>query len=365
MKQLDKLILLELIGPWVFGVAIFTVMVMAGTILFQLTSYIVSGIDPRLIAELFFLLMPAILAKTLAMAMLLAALLAFGRFSGDSEIVALKAGGASVPRMMVPVLAFGLAVGIIAFALNEQVVPRASFAAQSLKAQIEKKVHGQPQFTAIWNENKLRAMMMAEDFNLPTGTLKGVTVKAFDNNGNPSFILLAPSMKYTDEQHWELGPGAVLISADGSRVLNLGATYPISSVAEPPKPEDILAVNLKDLDTFSMAQMAERIRAAKTNPTFKKDQLANLEYGYYNKIALPLATLVFALLGATLGIRSHRTGTATGFWLSVIIIFAYMFMANWMNIYAMGGVVPPYVASFLPCIVGFVVGAILMVRKNH
>ena len=44
MSRIDKLVLQEIFGPWGFGVAIFTVLIMAGTYLFKITDYIVQGV---------------------------------------------------------------------------------------------------------------------------------------------------------------------------------------------------------------------------------------------------------------------------------------------------------------------------------
>ncbi|MFN8218578.1 MAG: hypothetical protein U0S12_00390 [Fimbriimonadales bacterium] len=70
MKRLDRLIVGELAGPWVFGVGIFTVLIMAGTYLFKITDYIVQGISPATVLQLSVVLLPAIMVKTFAMAML-------------------------------------------------------------------------------------------------------------------------------------------------------------------------------------------------------------------------------------------------------------------------------------------------------
>ncbi|MCH8980291.1 MAG: LptF/LptG family permease, partial [Armatimonadetes bacterium] len=85
----------------------------------------------------------------------------------------------------------------------------------------------------------------------------------------------------------------------------------------------------------------------------------------WNKLALPLAALVFGLVGAPLGIRNHRAGTATGFALSVVIIFGYMMLANAMSIMAQGGRMPAFIASFTPIVIGLVVAMVLIQRRNR
>lgn len=365
MKRVDRLILGELAGPWMFGVAIFTVLIMAGTWLFKLTDYIVSGIDILTIARFTLLVLPGVMVKTFAMAVLLAALLAFGRLSSDSEVVALRAAGASIGRIMVPVAVFSAAVAALAFAINETVVPYAAYQGTAMKGEIEKRLRGggEPIFRPVYVEGKLKAMVMAQDFSLQERRLKGVTIVAVDKDQHPTFLLHADGLEFKDDRNWKVTGGGRLFAYDGSTVADIGEIWP-GVVSEPPKPEDIAAGTVRDLDSFSMAQMQQRLAMARLNPSFDKAQIANLEYGYYNKVSLPLAALIFGLVGAPLGIRNHRTGAAAGFWISVLIIFGYMMLANLMAVYAQGGAIPAYVASFSPLAIGLVFAAFLIHRKN-
>ncbi|MEQ1936541.1 MAG: LptF/LptG family permease [Fimbriimonadaceae bacterium] len=119
MKRIDRLIIGELAGPWMFGTAIFTTLIMAGTYLFKITDYLANGVSFAVVLKLTLLLLPGVIVKTFSMAVLLATLLAFGRLSSDSEIVALRAAGASLGRIMMPVAVFGVVVAAIAFGVNE------------------------------------------------------------------------------------------------------------------------------------------------------------------------------------------------------------------------------------------------------
>jgi len=367
LKRIDRLILGELVGPWGFGVAIFTVLIMAGTYLFKLTDYVVSGIPVSTILKLTVLLLPGVMVKTFSMAVLLAALLAFGRLSSDSEIVALRAAGSSVGRIMVPVGAFGVVVAMFAFFVNETVVPWAAYQGFALRGDIEKRIQmrGEPIFHVVNDpkDGKVVAMISALDFNLQERSLKEVWVHTYQKNGEPSWNLHAERLRFTDAENWSVVGEAKLFDYDLKFPIVVKDIWP-SEVAQPPKIDDIAASRLKDLDSFSMGQMQERIRLAKLSPTFPQNQLRNLEFGYWNKLALPMAAIVFGLVGAPLGIRNHRTGAASGFWMSVIIIFAYMMTANFMAQFALGGKIPPWAASFTPIVIGMVVAGYTIHRKN-
>lgn len=368
MRRLDALIVKELFGPWAFGVAIFTVLIMAGTYLFKITEYIVGGAGASLVVELSLLLLPGIMAKTFPMAMLLAALLAFGRLSGDSEIVAMRATGASLPRMMLPVGLFGVAVAALAFAVNELLVPSAALRATALQERITAALSGTSWRTLsypVYDRGVLKAMVGAQNFEIGSGRLQGAYVIAYDARREPSYVLFADRLVFTTEDDWKIEGPARLLSADGSHMVRLeNGAWPTQVPRIKADPKAFVAATLRDLDALSMRQMHAQIETAKQNPTFDPAQIANLEYGYFNKIALPAAAIVYALVGAPLGIRSHRTSAASGFWLSVLIIFCYISLANLMNIFAQGGRIHASVASFTPLVIGLLVAGFAIWRKN-
>ena len=369
MKKIDRLIIGELLGPWFFGVAIFTVLISAGQFLFQITQYLASGADVVQTLKLLTLLMPGVIAKTFSMAVLLATLLAFGRLSGDSEIVALRAGGVSLGRIMAPVAVFGVAVSLLAMGFNEIIVPSATLNAIETRLGLDADVKGrkdQATSRAIYEEGRLKTMLVATDFNMSKRSLTGVVLTVFDKEGMPELFFWADEMVFTSESDWRLprGGNGIFVNS-GTRISTTGDVFP-SEVPNPDvTPEDLITQALKDLDALSMAQMREQIKRERQRPDFDAKQVANLEFGLWNKIALPLAALVFGLLGAPLGIRNHRAGTATGFALSVVIIFGYMMLANAMSIMAQGGRIPAYMASFTPILVGLCVAVVFIRRRNR
>jgi len=370
MKRIDNVILREILGPWCFGVGMFSVVVFAGSYLFQLSQLMVNGAPPMQVAELTFLYLPGVIIKTFPMALLLAALLAFGRLSSDSEIVAMRAAGVSIRRMMYPVAAFSAAIAVLSFALNELIVPPATMSALALQDRIANQLNSagnQPLAFSLKDQNtgNLTALVSAKDFNLGSQQLVGVTITVYDKAGLPSFYLYAPLFQFKDDKNWHIFGGSKITSIDGTYVANLsGETWPPEVPTIPMTPQDLLRGTLKNLDAYSLAEMQKEIREAKADPAVKRKQIANLEYGFWNKFALPLAALVYGLLGAPLGIRNVRTGAAAGFAVSVAIIFVYITLANLMNVYAMGGAIPAYVASFTPLVIGLIAAGVIIWRRN-
>ncbi len=349
----------------------FTVLIMAGSFLFQLTRYLSEGISPFVVAQLATVLIPGIMVKTFPMAVLLAGLLSFGRLSGDSEIVALKAAGLSIGRIMVPVAVFGSIVASVTFGVNEFVVPKATQKAVGIQKTIESQLNGktaQEMSQAIYQDGKLKASFWASDFSFVHRTLKNVIITVYDDKELPSAYLYVDELEFSDKEHWEIRGGGQLTPANGSTSIKFSNAFPTGVPELKSTPEELLAKSLRDLDALPMHEMRQQIEKLKRSPKMTRElqsQITNLEFGHWNKISLPLAALVFGLVGAPLGIRSHRVAMAAGFWQAVLIILLYFFLTNVMGIAAQGGRVPAFVASFLPIVAGLIAGIVLIHKRNN
>ncbi len=370
MNRLDRLIIRELIGPWFFGVFIFTVLIFTSILLVRVTDWVVKGVSLDVVFQLIMLLLPGMLVKTFSMALLLATLLSFGRLSNDSEIVAIRAAGASLFRVIRPVLVFGLIVAAGAFSINEWVVPRFSLRAtnvqQDIKQGLDANRIGRPVFNVIYDEGKAVGFMGALDLDVSRNLLANVHVVTFDKLGKPSYVLFAEELEYVGVKEWEIRKGARVVSVDGTDVVVLKDKAWPANVARPvATPKNLLASVLDDLDAFSMSEIAQQIKSLREDPSSDPRQVRNLEFGYFNKIGLPLSVVIFGMLGAPLGIRSHRSGVASGFALSIALSFAYLIVANFGAVYAKAGRIPPYAASFAPVVLGFVAACVLIYRKNQ
>ena len=369
MKKVDRLIISELFGPWLMGVAMFSTLLLAATSLDKITNLIVGGASPELVAKITLLVVPPTLINTFAMATLLGSLLAFGRLSNDSEIVALRAGGASMYRIMVPVGIFTLVVACVTYILNDTLVPYATKQAESLIQEASKVASNQskqPTFNVQEENGQVTLTIQALDFSLEKRTLTNVTIIGWDNERKPTFTMFADQLRFNDRKDWRILGASKLISADGrDRTDFKEGVWPGQLPQIAATPEEIVAQKIKNPDYFTSAELRDQISKAKITNSLLPAEIRDREYWLWNKIAIPLAAFVFGVLGATLGIRSHRAGTGAGFALAIVIMFTYQTIARFMNQWAMGGVIPPMAAAFTPLVLGLGIAGLIMWRRNN
>lgn len=351
------------------GIALFGTLIFASVILTRITEWVVQGVSPERVVQLAVLMLPAILIKSAAMAALLACLLGFGRLGGDSEIVAIRASGASLFRVMRPVFMASMVVAAILFVINESMVPWASQQATALQIEVRReadKLKGARNINrAVTLGDGTTLMLSAIDFSLVSQTLSKASMVVYNKERQAVWWVQADEMKYVGDRDWRLYGKVRLISGDGHNVIDLEDGIWPKEIEKPDlTPSNLLAGVANDLDVFSMKQIYAEIETMRREPIPNTRVIANLEFGFWNKIALPLNVVIFSLLGSPLGIRHQRTGVGTGFAVSIGVTFLYIMVSNLLAVYSKSGAIPPFAASFTPVLLGGVAAALAIWRKN-
>ena len=108
MRLLSRYLLRQLVAPFLFALAALTSLMLLSQIAKKFGALVGKGLPWAVIAEVFALSLPFIVAMTLPMAVLLAVLYAFSHLAADNEITAMRASGISVYQVLTPVLAWGV-----------------------------------------------------------------------------------------------------------------------------------------------------------------------------------------------------------------------------------------------------------------
>jgi lipopolysaccharide export system permease protein len=136
VKILNRYVLREHVGPFLFAVTALTSLMLLQYIARRFGDLVGKGIGWDVILEFFLLSIPFTVAMTLPMAVLVAVLYAFSRLGAENEVTAFKAGGVSSRSLLNTVLvgATGLALGMVLF--NDQVMPWANHRLATLQLNI-------------------------------------------------------------------------------------------------------------------------------------------------------------------------------------------------------------------------------------
>ena len=96
-----------------------------------------------------------------------------------------------------------------------------------------------------------------------------------------------------------------------------------------------------------------------------KENKSELKIDLYDKIALPLTTIVLVLIGVPLAITPPRVRYNRGFLFSILIIFAYYLIRALSISFGETGALIPCLAAFMPNMILTVIGIALYYRKVY
>ena len=135
LSLLDRWLVKELIGPLLFFIALFTLLLLTGGVMFELVRQMVDKNLPAGIAlQVLLLSIPRWMAFSVPIGTLMASLFVFTRLSANNELTALRSLGVSTVRMISAALVLSMLMTLFTFVLNDVVVPRSQrYAEVSLK----------------------------------------------------------------------------------------------------------------------------------------------------------------------------------------------------------------------------------------
>src|SRR5712691_5388972 len=102
MRSIDRCIYKELVGPLLISLTVLTFIVFTREFGRFAEILIRKSAEPATILEVCLALLPSILIFTIPISFLIGTLIAFSRLSSDSEIIALRACGISMFRLLSP-----------------------------------------------------------------------------------------------------------------------------------------------------------------------------------------------------------------------------------------------------------------------
>jgi lipopolysaccharide export system permease protein len=359
MRILDKYILKETIMTFIFGICAFSAVFLGSGTLLRIAQYITQyGASFSAIVRLIIYSLPGIIVWTFPMSMLLAALLTFGRLSGNSEIIAMKACGVSFKRLVTPVIAFSLGVSIFSIGFNEYVVPASNQAYTDLvRYEIQGNTSPESQEHIIIKQiqdGNIQRLVYARKYDAETGNLDNLSIQEFEQ-GKMVRVENAEYAKWSVDE-WVMYNGVLydLSQPNTERMMKFDSqVLPINQT-----PKQIIKSQKKP-DEMTIKELREQINIMKSQYVDTK----KLEIELYQRFTVPMASLMFALIGAPLGIQPNRSSSSIGFGISIIIIFIYYTLMTLAGAIGQNSFIPPVIAVWIPNIVTLIAG-IYLIRKE-
>lgn len=372
LSVMDRYIATELTMPFLFGMGMFSSVGVAIGTLFDLMRKITEfGLPLSLALKVLALKMPEFIGYAFPMSTLLAALMTYSRFSSDSELVALRSSGISFYRLVTPAIVLSFFVTGLTFTFNQAIVPRANFeAANTLQNALwNKDIPSYQEKNILYQEfqktkegeasQTLSRLFYSREFD--GRQMRGLTILDFSEKDLNQIITADTATWNPDRNSWDFFDGTIYVVAADASYRNI-IKFQRQELQISRAPLD-LATKGRDYAQMNIAESEAYLELLLQSGDEQK--IRRLMVEIQRKYALPFVCVVFGLGGAILGIRPQRTSKATGFGISVLIIFGYYLLSTVCGTFGDTGVLSPFLAGWLPNILGLATVSAMLVRVNR
>ncbi|MEO7454292.1 MAG: LptF/LptG family permease [Fimbriimonadales bacterium] len=358
MKTLDRYILKELAAPLLIGTVSVVLMFLANTLIAYAQEVFSRDIPIESVLQYLLLKVPQTLNMTLPVGVTLAGSLAISRLIRESEMTAMRAAGISIRRILVPFLVVGALVSMLSFYLAEFVTPKtearasetmrkifASAEAVDLRSNVLLKLNNGEYHASIGTVRKNdKGQVVIEDILVFQKPKRG-----------EDWVVQAPTALYDDGVLQLFDAKAIKISGDQAQFF-----YP-----------KVWEVNLRmSLDDFFGVQAPESMSITELRKSMLEwkaegQDTRAVEIVYHNKIAVPMACLVFSLFAPVVALYFSRSGAFVGVLVAIVIVFLYYNI--WIltsQVLSKGWILPPIVGAWLPNVLFFAAGLYALWRAE-
>ena len=349
---LDRYLWRHVRDIFLFGVAVFTVLLLINHLFFLARLILQQGAPFLIAVQLLIYRMPYFLAFSFPMAMLLAALMTVGRLSDAQEITAMRTGGVSLIRITASIVAAGILVAALTLGFNEWLVPEAENRYREAFTRLIEEPVQPVQDEVLFRETQdgVESVYFARRFFADQGVMEGVVVNQFEGR-RLQRLIEAPTARYLGEQ-WVFQDGTMYLLTGPTTV---ATRFDRLVLALRRTPREI-ALPRREPSEMSIRELRATIRLLERS----RQNTSRYAVEIQSKFSVPASAALFALLAAPLGLRPHRGGSSIGFGLSIVVLVAYYIMLSMTLTLGQGGRLPPVLAAWLPDAVLAAVGGSLV-----
>ncbi len=358
MNMIDRYILKQFLTTLIFAIVALCVIFLVVNLMENLDDFIDQNAKLSIIAQYYLSFFPEILKILTPVAVLISTLFTIGRLSSSNELTAMKTGGMSIYRLMIPLIVFSLALSLGQLYFNGWIVPQAN----QKKIEIEQvylnksKAKAGTLFNLFFRDTPARNVMMQYyQSNERSGYQVGI--EDYSSETSPRLTSRIEAERITWHQnHWLLIKGIKRKYNNGEVTTSRFDTLSIS-------------LNIRHQQLVKLKMLPEEM-----NFDEMKDYLKVLEMGgkdtrqdkidYYAGFAFPFANFIVILFGVPFASVKQKGGIAIQIGAAMVIVFAYLIFTEVSKTIGYANNLDPILTAWSANVIFFFVGIVVLIKTK-
>ncbi|MGB0065815.1 MAG: LPS export ABC transporter permease LptG [Terracidiphilus sp.] len=364
-RILDEYIMREFTNMFFLVLAGFVTLMVVFTFFDLVGDILRNRVALSIVGEYLVNLAPSMLYQIAPLAVLIAALVTFGVMNRNSEIVAIKATGISLYRLMVPIVAIATALAIALFLFDQYYLPQANRRQEALRNVIK----GRPPQTYLHPE---QTWMMGQKpapgepgriyyyvfFDRDRNEFANLSVFEYD----PATFQLTRRI-FAKRAAWNPDAGEWVFENGWVRTLQGATVTNYSSFLRTSFPEikatpDYFKKEAVPSDEMNFGQLDRYIRDLEQSGFDTK----RLRMALWQKLAYPLIAVVMAVLAIPFALSMGRRSSLTGIAVAIGVAILYRVLDNLFGAMGYVNYLPAAMAAWSADLLFGLVGGYLLLR---
>ncbi len=363
-RILDEYVMREFLSTFTLVLAGFVLLMLVFTFFELIGDILRNHIPLSTVGAYLINLTPSMLYQIAPLAVLIAVLVTFGVLNRNSEIIAMKATGISLYRLVIPVVSIAAILSICLFLFDQYYLPQANRRQEALRSTIK----GRPPQTFLHPEQKWifgqphagepGRIFYYQFFDPDTNEFANLSVFEFD----PSSFSISRRI-FATRAYWNAAFGSWTMEKgwvrdfDGARQTRYQEfkSTDFSEIHEDPgyfKKESLQSQEM------NFGQLERYIRDLRQSGF----DTMRLRVALWHKLAYPIVAIVMAILAIPFALSMGRRGSLTGIAIAIAVALAYFVVDSLFG--AMGNVnyLPAALAAWSPDVLFGLTGGYLLLR---
>ncbi len=364
-RILDEYILREFTNMFFLVMAGFTMLLIVFTFFDLLKDILKNNTPLFIVGEYLLNLTPSLLYQIVPLAVLIAALVTFGVMNRNSEIVAIKATGISLYRLIVPVVAIAAALAVALFLFDQYYLPQTNRRQEALRNIIK----GRPPQTTLHPE---QTWMMGPKpapgepgrifyyvfFDRDRNEFANLSVFEFD----PATFQLSRRI-FAQRAAWNADAGEWIFENGWVRNIQGATVTDYRSFLRTSFPEikagpDYFKKEAVPSDEMNFGQLDSYIRDLEQSGFDTK----RLRMALWQKLSYPVIAVVMAVLAIPFALSMGRRSSLTGIAVAIGVAILYRVLDNLFGAMGYMNYLPAAMAAWSADLLFALVGGYLLLR---
>jgi lipopolysaccharide export system permease protein len=362
MKLLDRYLLRELVGPFLFGVGV-VLMLFEGSVIFTVLNTLEDRASLWGLARVLLFKVPYLLVWSAPVATLFASAFAINRLGRDNEITCIRSAGVSVRRICLPIAAVGLLASLASFLANDRVVPWAERQAnKTLREMAIAQAIPQIQPNIFFNSGEYWFYIgSVQKIGRRDVEVQNVLIYHLPADGGLPSLMTAKHGRshglvwdFEDGWHGDFDRNGMVKYDYRFDSLQLNLAQAVQD----------FWVNQRTAQEMTISELKQQMDQLGGPSSYRSATLNDFALDYQLRFSIPLSCLIFALMAAPLSLRFARGGSFWGILLSIVLGFVYYNTIFFAKVMGSNGVIPPVVAGWSQDVLFGIFGLFLIARQE-